>query len=94
MFTKNETDGSFRPGALPPGRTTSPQVANPAASGGGVASVIGADLSVTGTLEFKGELQVEGDVQGDIHAQRLAPGDDKNGCRRHAHRREGAVLAT
>ena len=76
MFTKKpETDGSFRPGALPPGRTTSPQVASPAASGSGVASVIGADLSVTGSLESKGELQVEGEVQGDIHAQRLVIGE-------------------
>jgi cytoskeletal protein CcmA (bactofilin family) len=37
--------------------------------------VIGADLSITGNLESKGEVQVEGEVQGDIHARRIVIGE-------------------
>lgn len=36
-----------------------------------VVSVIGPDLAVTGNLETTGELQIEGDVQGDIYAGRI-----------------------
>jgi len=38
---------------------------------GGVVSVIGPDLAVTGNLETAGEVQIEGDVQGDIRAGRI-----------------------
>jgi len=41
----------------------------------GIASVIGPDLTVTGNLESSGEVQIEGDVQGDIHAERIVVGD-------------------
>jgi cytoskeletal protein CcmA (bactofilin family) len=34
-------------------------------------TVIGAGLTITGSLESKGEVQVEGEVQGDVHAQRI-----------------------
>jgi cytoskeletal protein CcmA (bactofilin family) len=37
--------------------------------------VIGADLSITGNLESKGEIQIEGDVQGDVHADRIVVGE-------------------
>ena len=47
----------------------------PRTNANGSASVIGADLSVTGNLESKGEVQVEGDVQGDIHAKRIIVGE-------------------
>jgi cytoskeletal protein CcmA (bactofilin family) len=33
--------------------------------------VIGPDLIVTGNLETTGELQIDGDVQGDIYASRI-----------------------
>jgi cytoskeletal protein CcmA (bactofilin family) len=41
----------------------------------GTASVIGADLSITGNLESKGEVQIEGEVQGDVHAHRIVVGE-------------------
>lgn len=37
-------------------------------------SVIGTDLSVVGNLESKGEIQIEGNVQGDIQASRIVVG--------------------
>jgi cytoskeletal protein CcmA (bactofilin family) len=39
-----------------------------------VVSVIGPDLAITGNLESTGEVQIEGDVQGDIHAGRIVVG--------------------
>ena len=39
------------------------------------ASVIGADLVIKGTLDCKGEVQVDGQVEGDIHAQRIVVGE-------------------
>jgi cytoskeletal protein CcmA (bactofilin family) len=38
-------------------------------------SIIGPDLVVTGNLETQGELQVDGDVQGDVHALRIVVGE-------------------
>jgi cytoskeletal protein CcmA (bactofilin family) len=87
MFTKKpEREGSLmdsgRPGMAPPRLAASPQVANnakpgpaPRGNASGSASVIGVDLSITGNLESKGEVQVEGEVQGDIHAQRIVIGE-------------------
>jgi cytoskeletal protein CcmA (bactofilin family) len=37
--------------------------------------VIGAGLTITGNLESKGEVQVEGEVQGDVHAQHIVIGE-------------------
>jgi cytoskeletal protein CcmA (bactofilin family) len=37
-------------------------------------SVIGPDLIVTGNLETTGELQIDGDVQGDVYASRIVIG--------------------
>ena len=87
MFTKKpEKDGSGvdagrtghassqagrRPPAMPNAR---PGPSRPRQSSGS-ASVIGADLTITGNLESKGEVQIEGEVQGDIHAQRIVIGE-------------------
>lgn len=38
-------------------------------------SVIGADLLITGNLISRGEVQIEGEVQGDIHATNIVVGD-------------------
>src|SRR5213595_3385018 len=86
MFTKKpEREGSLmdngRPGVAPPRLAPSPQLANgrpgpaPRGNANGAASVIGVDLTITGNLESKGEVQVEGEVQGDIHAQRIVIGE-------------------
>ena len=85
MFTKRpDREGSpsdsARPGMPSPrppsgahnARAAAPR-ANAANTGG--ASLIGADLSITGNLESKGEVQVEGEVQGDIHALRIVIGE-------------------
>lgn len=40
-----------------------------------VVSIIGADLIVTGNLETTGEVQIEGDVQGDVYAARIVIGE-------------------
>jgi cytoskeletal protein CcmA (bactofilin family) len=49
--------------------------AGPATRGNAAASLIGADLSITGNLESKGEVQIEGEIQGDVHAQRIVVGE-------------------
>jgi cytoskeletal protein CcmA (bactofilin family) len=38
-------------------------------------SVIGADLTITGSLQSKGEVNVEGEIQGDIQCASLLVGD-------------------
>src|SRR5215475_10657195 len=69
MFTKKPE----RDGASDGGRPASAsQRLAPAAP---PASVIGADLSITGNLESKGEVQIEGEIQGDVHAQRIVIGE-------------------
>ena len=76
MFTKKPEDAG-RP-ELPPTRV---QVANqsprpaPSGSGNDAATVIGAGLTITGNLESKGEVQVEGEVQGDVHAKHIVIGE-------------------
>ena len=41
----------------------------------GVASVIGADLLITGNLETTGEVRIEGELQGDVRASRVVIGE-------------------
>src|SRR5215471_14747532 len=82
MFTKKPErdpplDGGrtgSAPQRLPPAAPPGAVRANPARSNGS-ASVIGADLSITGNLESKGEVQIEGEIQGDVHAQRIIIGE-------------------
>ena len=40
-----------------------------------VPSIIGEDLSITGNVNSKGEIQVDGEIQGDIHCGSLLLGD-------------------
>jgi cytoskeletal protein CcmA (bactofilin family) len=71
MFNR-KPDGA----ALPNGGPSQLQGARPAQPrGAGGASVIGASLSITGNLESKGEIQIDGEVQGDIHAGRIVIGE-------------------
>lgn len=46
-----------------------------ARTGSGATSVIGPDLLITGNLEATGEVQIHGDVQGDIQAGRIVVGE-------------------
>jgi cytoskeletal protein CcmA (bactofilin family) len=48
--------------------------ARPAPAGGGAPSIIGLALSIKGNLESKGEVQIDGDVEGDVRAQRILVG--------------------
>jgi cytoskeletal protein CcmA (bactofilin family) len=84
MFTKKpEKDGTAmemnRPGMSPSRPNGAAQMPNtrPTASrsSSDTASTIGADLSITGNLESKGEIQIEGEVQGDVHAARIVIGE-------------------
>jgi cytoskeletal protein CcmA (bactofilin family) len=38
-------------------------------------SVIGPDLLITGNLMSRGEVQIDGEIQGDVHAHNLVVGD-------------------
>jgi cytoskeletal protein CcmA (bactofilin family) len=40
-----------------------------------VPSIIGEDLSITGNVTSKGEIQVDGEIQGDIHCSSLLIGE-------------------
>ena len=44
-------------------------------AGNMVPSIIGEDLAVTGNIISKGEVQIEGEIQGDIHCTSLVIGD-------------------
>lgn len=86
MFTK-KTDGDVRreqpsrPLAAPrqkdTGRTS--QMANPSqlsmGTSGSALSVIGDDLTITGNVVSKGEVQIDGVIQGDVHCGTLLVGD-------------------
>ena len=77
MFSKKpEQDVAGRSGpnyAKPAGGP--PPVPNRTNSGRAEPTVIGLGLAITGNLESKGEIQVEGAVQGDIHGQRIVVGE-------------------
>lgn len=88
MFSKKperEPEKSVPPQRLPESRTsdlaplapsTPPKKAEPIRGSGKMApSIIGEDLAVTGNIVSKGEVQVEGEVQGDIHCASLVIGD-------------------
>jgi cytoskeletal protein CcmA (bactofilin family) len=86
MFTrKPDKDGVMEPGkaTMPPMRPPPPPPQVPQArsaaptprAANGAASVIGADLTITGNLESRGEIQIEGEVQGDVLAGRIVVGE-------------------
>jgi len=81
MFTRKPDGGAVADtgrASIPNGRPPQLPNARPAQQprrATGVASVIGADLSITGNLESTGEVQIDGEVQGDIHAARIVVGE-------------------
>ncbi len=79
MFTKKpDPVGLDAPKAVPPPQPMNgarpPVLSGAPSASAGIASVIGTDLSVTGNLQSKGEIQIEGQVQGDLNAQRIVVG--------------------
>lgn len=86
QFRKPEVEGAkSQPAPVMPALSAQPLSAPPSALGarsapfrpGGpsTASVIGADLVIHGNLTSKGEVQIEGEVQGDIHATHIIVGE-------------------
>jgi cytoskeletal protein CcmA (bactofilin family) len=57
---------------LPPQPNPSPRPLNGMAAAG--ASVIGADLSINGNLQSAGEVQIEGNIEGNLTASRIVVG--------------------
>ena len=77
MFTKRP-DKSVSPEPIRPASSQSTQTwetSSPAGVGKMSPSVIGSDLTIMGNLESKGEVTVEGNIQGDIHCAMLMVGD-------------------
>jgi cytoskeletal protein CcmA (bactofilin family) len=80
MFTKRTEKEGIGGGA---GSTTQRPVvgAGEAASGrplpgaAGAASVVGSELSIKGNLESRGEVQIDGAIEGDVHAMRIVIGE-------------------
>jgi cytoskeletal protein CcmA (bactofilin family) len=70
MFTKKpEKDASSAaPGTRPPSL-------EPARRAQASASLIGQDLVITGNLNCKGDIEIEGEVQGDVQARRIIVGE-------------------
>ena len=69
---------SATPPALPQVGVPRPAAASPPLVRSGekaAASVIGPDLTILGNLVSKGEVHVEGEVQGDMHASHIMVGD-------------------
>jgi cytoskeletal protein CcmA (bactofilin family) len=79
MFTKKpDAAVSDAPKVMPPPQPVNgsrpPILAGSFSAATSAASVIGTDLSVTGNLQSKGEIQIEGQVQGDLAAARVVVG--------------------
>jgi len=90
MFTKKPEPGETitkmgeRPSS-PEAKSSSPFTERPATFAKGpspnasaskmVPSIIGEDLTITGNVTSKGEIQVDGEIQGDIHCGSLLLGD-------------------
>ena len=90
MFTRKPDRPVGAASAVEPPRPMAPTPTPPASSAGAFTSwpattmkgtdkmspsVIGADLTVTGNLQSKGEVTVEGEIQGDIHCASLLVGE-------------------
>ena len=85
MFTKKESGGmdqqapaampAAKPAAVNPGAAPVAPTAAPMTPGKIVPSIIGTDLTVTGNVISKGEVQVDGVIQGDIHCKSLIVGE-------------------
>ena len=72
MFTRKPDRVGLPANVRTPPPLSRPRATQPATS---VVSVIGPDLLITGKLETTGEVQIQGDVQGDVHAGRIVVGE-------------------
>lgn len=55
--------------------TGQPQPAREPAKSSGMPSIISSDLKVVGNLQCAGDIQIEGQVEGDIHSQSVTVGE-------------------
>lgn len=79
-----KSDGELKPGFLP-GATQPPSLPSAAqtrpigstlrTSERGIPSVIGPELQITGNLVSRGEVQIEGEINGDIHGSHVLVGE-------------------
>ncbi len=88
MFSKSKTDGTETPGAKPaaPATPSAPTPSKPTANAPAAApsapkakpspSILSSDLQITGHMKTTGDIQVEGNVDGDIHAHLLTIGEN------------------
>jgi hypothetical protein len=72
MFSSKSKDGvamplNIGPAPIPPKRT--------AARTGSVPSIVSADLTVTGTLNTSGDMQIDGILEGDVRSSGLVIGE-------------------
>lgn len=69
---------SSTPLSAPPPIATAPVTprATPRAAGNRTASVIGPDLTILGNLVSQGEVQVDGEIQGDLHGTHILIGEN------------------
>lgn len=78
-FKKPDGDLGKMPGATSLGATMPPPVApmgKPTISGrSGTPSVIGPDLVIVGNLVSQGDVQIDGEVQGDVHSSYVMIGE-------------------
>src|SRR5262245_62800338 len=81
MFTKRtekESTGGGAGGPAAPRVLAGPApgpVARALPAAAGAATVVGSELSIKGNLESRGEVQIDGAIEGDVHAMRIVVGE-------------------
>jgi cytoskeletal protein CcmA (bactofilin family) len=78
MFTKRTEKEATGGGASAATHRTAPgpTAARPLPGEASAASVVGCGLSIRGNLESRGEVQIDGAVEGDVHAARIVVGQE------------------
>lgn len=75
-FKKSDSDAVKAPAIPSSGSTLGVRPTSPLRTGtSGAPSVIGSDLLISGNLYSKGEVQIEGEVQGDVHSTHVIVGE-------------------
>jgi len=80
MFTKRTEKeatagaGAAKPKSLPGSEHAQP--GRPLVAASALATVVGSELSIKGNLESKGEVQIDGAIEGDVNAIRIVVGQE------------------
>ncbi|CFX00720.1 conserved protein of unknown function [Candidatus Filomicrobium marinum] len=80
-FKKNETEPPKPPATPSAGAPSQPAIPRSATAGARTngdrlpPSIIGPDLTIHGNLSSKGQVQIDGDVEGDIHGTHIIVGE-------------------